>query len=803
MLSNYLTIGLRLLKTQKVFAFLNIAGLALGFACFLLIALFVRDELSYDSHYNDADRIYRAHLTAESARGTQQLAQTPPNWLPGLVDQQAEIETGVRVKPPRQKWMVGYENENYSERGWAFADHQIFDMFGIELVVGQSSDAIEVPYTVVISESMADKYFGSIDPIGKTLVLDNQYDFTVTGIMRDMRASSHMRYDFLASFNSLDDPTQLYMTDVTTAPFPFTYLYLKLSPGAISTNTEDAVTAFAIANAPQAGIDISAQLMPVMDIHLQSNLGDEINANGSVTTVWIFSAIALFILLIACINFMNLSTARSAKRSREVGLRKVMGAAKNQLVSQFLGEAVMTSFIALVLAVGLAMLALPAFNSLTGKEYALLSMMQPGLIGMMLVTVLVVGLVSGSYPAFYLSSFAPAVVLKGGHESKGRGKVSLRDGLVIFQFAISIALIIATATVYAQMVYISELDLGIDKEQVVTVELTDPVPASRYSALRDAFKRLPGVESVSAGMGSPAGFSNPAQLRTMDATEDENIPVTLYFVRYDYTETLGIELLTGRSFNENFPADTLDGIVLNEEAVRSFGFTNVEEAIGERVRFPGANQGPAANGLRIIGVVKDFNTSSVHQEIGPVAMMYNFFTFYAFVRVNPATTNETLSQMEQIWADVVPGYVFDVRFLDERFGALYETEQVLRQLLLIFAALTVFIACLGLFGLASYAAEKRTKEVGIRKALGATIGGVTFMLTRDLVRLVIPAFFLAAPVAWFVMGDWLASFSYATDQSMVTYVVAFVAAILISMATVSWQSIRAASVNPIKSLRYE
>ncbi len=801
MLSNYLTVGLRLLRTQRVFAFLNIAGLALGFACFLLIALFVREELSYDTQYREADSLYRVHMTAESSQGTQKLAQTPPNWLPGIVDQLAEIETAVRFKPPRQKWMVGYETDNYAETKLAFADHQVFDMFGIELVVGQPSTAIEAPFTMVISESMVQKYFGAEEPIGKTLVLDNQYDFTVTGIMKDMLPSSHMQYNFFTSFSSLTDPTQLYLVDVTTAPFPFTYTYVKLTPGASSEEVAEAISAFAMANAPQTGIEVSAELMPVTDIHLQSNLGDEINANGSVTTVWIFSSIAMFILLIACINFMNLSTARSAKRSREVGIRKVMGAAKDQLITQFLGEAVLTSFIAFIFALGLAMLALPVFNSLTGKEYAILNLFQPGLMGIMVATALVVGLVSGSYPAFFLSSFAPAIVLKGTHEHKGKGRLSLRDALVVFQFAISIALIIATATVYMQMVYISELDLGFDKEQVVTVELTDPTPSSRFPALRDAYAQLPGVESVSGGMGAPAGFSNPAQMRSVNATDDDNIPLTLYFVRYDYTETLGMEMAAGRSFTEDFPADTLGGIVLNEQAVADLGFESAEAAVGERVRFPGFNQG--GPGLQIIGVVKDFNTSSVHQDIGPVAMIYNFFAFYAFVRLNPNAASDTISQMEQIWADVVPGYVFDVRFMDERFGALYETEKVLRKLLLYFAGLTIFIACLGLFGLASYAAEKRTKEVGIRKAMGASIGGVTVMLTRDLVKLIVPAFILAAPIAWFAMNNWLAGFSYATEQSIITYGVAFVSAVLISLVTVSWQSIRAASVNPIQSLRYE
>lgn len=799
MLGNYLLVGLRHLRTQKVFAFLNIAGLALGFACFLLIALFVTDELSYDEHYSDAENIYRIQLTGQTNQGTQILAQTPPNWIPGIVDQQAEIVSAVRFKPPRQKWIVGFENDNFSENWWTFADAQIFDMFGIALTLGHASTALEAPWTVVLSESMAKKYFDDADPMGQTLKLDNQYEFTVSGVMEDMLPSSHMRYDFLASFESMRDPTQLYLRNVPEVPFPFVYTYLKLTPGASPESVSAAISEFAASIAPQAGVEIITSLIPITDIHLTSNLGDEIVPNGSMTTVWIFSAIALFILLIACINFMNLSTARSAKRSREVGIRKVMGAGKNQLITQFLGEALMTSFIALVLSIGLASLSLGAFNTLTGKAYSVFSLFDPTLMITMLLTAIVVGLVSGSYPAFFLSSFLPATVLKWTHVARGGGRVSLRDGLVVFQFAISIALIIATATVYLQMVYISEMDLGFDKEQVVTIELTDPTPSSRYPALREAFLNLSGVESVSAGISSPAGFSNPARLRPSHASEEESWPVTLFVVRYDYERTLGMEMAAGRAFSRDFPSDTLTGIVLNEEAVRTFGYASAEEAIGQDVIFPGGQN----NRREIIGVVKDFNSASAHQKIGPVAMVYNFFAFYAFVRITPAAAPTVIAQMEEIWNVVVPGYVFDLRFLDDRFGVLYSTERVLRKLLLYFAALTIFIACLGLFGLASYAAEKRTKEVGIRKALGATIGGVTYLLTRDLVRLVIPAFILAAPLAWFAMNEWLSGFSYATDQSWMTYAVAFVAAIVISVATVSWQSIRVATTNPIHSLRYE
>ena len=804
MLKNYLSVALRHFRTQRGATLLNVAGLALGFTCFALIAVFVTDEWSYDAHYDTADRMVRLHIEVPSEQGATKLAQSPPVWAPDMVENILAVERMTRIKPPRQQWMVSTEDRTFSEKRWAFADPQTVDMFDLNVVQGSAQQALEIPFSVMISREMARKYFGEADPLGKRLILDNQFDFTVQAVMASMPRSSHLRFDFLASYESLRDSTRLYLVNAPETQFPFSYTYFELAEGAdredVNARMEEYIASTLPPNLVAAGFNVNTELMPVRDIHLQSHLADEIEANGSPSTVWIFSAIALFVLLIACINFMNLATARSGRRAREVGLRKVLGAGRAQLVVQFLGEAMMTSFAALLVAWLTAWLVLGPFNNVMGTSYTVSALLDPALLLLLIGVAIFSGLVAGSYPAFFLSSFQPAAVLKGTHERAGGGAAHLRNALVVFQFAISIGLIIATLTVFRQMDHVSQMSLGFEKDQVATIELTDPTPVSRFPALRAALLDIPGVEGVSSGVSSPAGIQNYGRVRPIEAPQDETWPAAQYVVNFDYIETLGMEMLAGRSFSRDFPADTLGSVIINATAAREFGYASPDAAIGRELQFPGA---PAGQTNRIIGVVDDFVTGSAREEVGPVIFGYTSFAFYAFVRFDPAEAQRIVPEIERIWNATVPGYVFDLRFMNDRFEALYTSETVLRKLLQYFALLTIIIACLGLFGLASYAAERRTKEVGIRRVVGGSVAGISYLLTKDLTRLVVPAFVLAAPVTWFAMDRWLDGFVFATNQSLFIYAGALVGATVVAAGTVLFQSVRAASTHPVKALRSE
>lgn len=549
----------------------------------------------------------------------------------------------------------------------------------------------------------------------------------------------------------------------------------------------------------QSGITVIIDLMPVSDIHFYSHRSDEIQANGQVATIWIFFSIGLFVLLLACINFMNLATARSSRRSKEIGMRKVMGAGRSQLIGQFLGEAVLMSLVGLVLALGLSALLIGPFSSLTGKAFSVVHLFQPDLMALFLISAVLAGLFAGSWPAFYLSAFRPALVLKGTLGQGGRaggGSGWLRNGLVVFQFAISIGLIVATLTVFRQMEFLSSMPVGFDRHQVATIELTDPIPASRMPALREVFLQIPGVESVSSSAASPAGFFNDVRIRPVDAPQGESWPAYLYGVHFDYVETMGMEMVAGRSFSRDYPADTLDGLLINEAAAEAFGFGSPDEAIGREIEFAGGWQR-----LPVIGVVRDFLTGTAREQPGPVVMNFASFGFYGVVRLDARRAASIVPELEAAWSTIVPGYAFDLRFLDERFNALYTSETVLRKVLLWFSVLTVLIAALGLFGLAAHAAERRTREVGIRKVVGATSGSIIFLLTSDLTRLVFPAFLIAAPLTWWAMQQWLGGFAYAVRQSGWTYVATLVMALVIAAATVSIQSWRAATLDPVRTLR--
>lgn len=800
MLKNYLTIALRNLRKHKGYAAINVAGLAIGLACFALILLYVQDEFRYDDHNPNAERIVRVAVETEAGEGLQRTAQSPPIWPTLMLDEYPEVRAAVRFKPPRQTWMVRHDDEEFAEKGWAFADSSVFDIFHVPLVRGNPETALSTPFTVVVSESMVEKYFDGENPIGRMLSLDNQYDFEVAGVMADMPRTSHFHFDFLASFVSLEDPEQLYLFNALEGQFPFSYTYLLLEDGTTESFAQK-LPAFLDRHLPdqfrQGGTEMRAFLQPLTNIHLHSHLENEIEPNGDAGTVYVFLAVGLFVLLIACVNFMNLATARSANRAKEVGMRKVVGAHRRHLVAQFLGESALLALLALAVALVLVLLALPAFAMLSGKPLTAPAVLRPGFAGLMVTVTLGVGLLAGSYPAFFLSSFRPAAVLRGALRAGTSGASRLRKGLIIFQFGISLVLIISTLIVYQQMDYARTKKLGFDKEHVVVLQVTDPNAADQYPAYRDAILQDPNVLNVSASLSTPGGLQNQATVRPEGAPEEATYQVYTYFSDFHFAETLGLEVVAGRSLDPAFSTDSTQAILINETAARTFGWTP-EEALGKEILFGTNPQGP-----RVVGVVNDFHSQSVREQITPTVIAFNNFVFFAFVRIQPDDVPGTLASLRDTWERAVPGYVFDYSFLDEDFDELYQREDVLGTLLGYFAGLTIFIACLGLFGLASFMAEQRTQEIGVRKVLGASVAGIVLLLSKEFTKLVAAAFVVAAPVAYLAMRQWLSGFAYHTTVGVGTFLVAGAAALIIAWLTVSYQATRAALANPVEALRTE
>ncbi|MFV1979784.1 MAG: ABC transporter permease, partial [Rhodothermia bacterium] len=819
MFKNYLTVALRNLAKYRAYSLINVVGLAIGLASFVLILLFVQDEFSFDRHHENADDIYRLVVDIRNANGFTQTAQSGTAWGPDFQRDFPEVASMVRMKPPNQKWMVGREDLQFYEKDVAFVDSTIFDVFSIPFVRGNPESALDAPFKIVISEEMAAKYFRGEDPIGKTISLDNQYDFEVTAIMRDMPRNGHFRFGFLLSISTLGRVPIYGNVNFLTQHFPQVYTYLLLQPGtspaALEAKFPDFVTNYIGAAFPldDMGIEVDLFLQPLTDIHLRSHRANEIAANGDITTVYIFLAIALFILLIASINFMNLATARSASRAREVGMRKVVGAQRSHLVGQFIGESVLLSLIALVVAVVPVWLLLSTFNTLTGKDIPVSALAQPAMAFGLIGVAVVVGLLSGTYPAFFLSSFRPVEVLKGKlRAGSGRG-ADLRKGLIVAQFFVSIVLIVSTGIVYLQMDYVSNKKLGFDKEHVVVVELTDPTPRTLYRTYQQMLQQDPSIIDVSASSSAPASTVFEFQMQPLTAAPDENWTLKAYMSDFRFVETLDIDLLAGRTHSPDFPIDTVAAMggpgrgndaplifstaVINRTAAEGFGWDDPEEALDKEIGFAGGGN----LAFRIVGVVEDFHSQSVRETISPTIIAFaNEQAFqYALVRIRPGEIGQTIARMRQHWDEILPAYAFEYTFLDEDFAGLYQADTLVSTLLGYFALLTIFIACLGLFGLASFTAEQRTKEIGVRKTLGASVAGIIVLLSKEFATLVAIAFVVATPVALWAMSKWLGGFAYRMDlvQSWWIVLSAGFGALLIALVTVSYQSMKAALTNPV------
>ncbi|MBC8152048.1 MAG: ABC transporter permease [Bacteroidetes bacterium] len=810
MLRNYLKIAWRNLLRNKAFTAINIAGLSIGMATCLLISLFVLDELSYDRFHQKADRIVRVVFRGTMNGEKMREASVMPPVAQTLRADYPEVLEAARLRGSGVA-RVTYANKMFQEEKLAYADSNFFQVFTLPLLKGDAKTALLQPNTVVITSIVAQKYFGSDDPIGKILTFkDVPTPYTVTGVMAPIPANSHFHFDLFASMASLPEakaPNWLQSSYHTYLVLPAGYDYQKLQAKLPQVTEKYMASQFekmmgvSLADIRKKGNDFGLFLQPLTDIHLRSDLKPEsqLEPGGDIRYVYIFGAIALFMLLLACINFMNLSTASATKRAKEVGIRKVMGSEKGRLVGQFLAESTLLTVLSLVLAVGLVWLTLPFLNDLSGKTLRLNFGQTPWLLPGLLLFGLLVGVLAGSYPAFFLSSFKPIIVLKGSvAATSGRGGISLRSGLVVFQFFISFLLLVGTTVVYRQLGYIQNTKLGYDNEQVLVVQGTWSLAKNEAVFKRQLLQDSRVVRASVSGH-LPTGPSNDGQFSVFPDSQNEQVArVIRYGIDYDYLPTLGMKVVTGRNFSPAFGTDS-SGVLVNETAARTFGWG--KNAVGHTLNSP--NQQGEVITYRVIGVVQDFHFRSLHERIAPLAMVLGDNAGSVIVKAKTKDMAGLLASVKTQWQTFKPDEPFRFSFLDKSYQATYQAELKTGRILGLFAGLTIFVACLGLFGLATFTAEQRTKEIGVRKVLGASVMSIVGLLSKDFLKLVLIAIVMASPLAWYAMNRWLQDFAYKIDIEWWVFALAGLLAVGIALLTVSFQSIKAALMNPVKSLRSE
>lgn len=811
MLRNYIKIAIRNLWRNKSFSAINILGLAMGIASCLVIMLFVVDELSYDRFNENADRIVRVVFRGSVQGEKMNEAHVMPPVAKTLLADYPEVENATRLRAygtPK----VTHNDRTFRNNTFAFVDSNFFQVFTLPLLEGDPTKALVQPNSLVISRATAQKYFGEADPIGKVLSFkDWNQDFTITGVMENIPENSHFQFDLLGSMAGFPD------AEVNSWMVSEFHTYLLLAPGYDYKQLEaklpqvvekymgpqlQQAMGISLEQFNNAGNSLGLFLQPVTDIHLHSDLIHELRPGGNIQYVYIFGAIALFMLLIACINFMNLSTAGASKRAKEVGVRKVLGSGKGQLVRQFLTESVLLSLLALLIALIFVRAALPVFNELSGKNLSLQYWNNPMILPGLLLFGLFVGVLAGSYPAFFLSAFKPIAVLKGSVSSpagaSGKKTLSLRSGLVVFQFCISIILIIGTTVVYQQLRYIQNKELGYKKDQVLVLPETNLL-GQQVEVFRQQLLQDPRIVSVSTSGFLPAGPSwNNNFFIFPDGDASKGVKTLRYDVDDQYLATLGIELVAGRNFSQEYGADS-SAIILNETAAAALGWGL--DALGKTLT--NANNEGIISSYRVIGVVKDFHFRSLHERIAPLVMVMGNSSGSVIAKVGTDDVGGLLASAEKHWKALVADEPFYYSFLDERFEKTYEAEMKVGRILAIFAALTIFVACLGLFGLATFTAEQRTKEIGVRKVLGADVPDIVALLSKDFLKLVFVAAIVAFPIAWWAMHQWLEDFAYRIDLPLWAFIGAGVLATIIAFLTIGYHAIKAATANPVKNLRTE
>jgi putative ABC transport system permease protein len=806
MFKSYFKIAFRNLSANKSFSFINISGLAVGLTTCVVIMLYVLDEMSYDKHHKHGHLVYRI---ASEVKGEKWMAAPAP-LAEGLKKDFPEVEQVTRLLrfPGAEKMLLKNEQnqKQFFETNAYYVDSTFFELFTYDLKFGDVNTALHEPNSIVISEQVAYKFFGNENPVDNVLKIGlsfGEFNYTVKGVFKNSNNKSHIPANILLSMNN-GDVGGWVKTLTNWASNSIFHSYVKLKEGTDAKAFESKLGSFLDRNGgadfKAAGFTKQLFIQPLEDIYLHSNYGYEVAANGNVKYLYIFTTIAAFVLLIACINFMNLSTARSEKRAKEVGMRKAIGATRSALVSQFLLESIFISGLALVLAVVMIQLVIPVFNQLTHKHLSLLKVPH-GYIWLIALT-LVTGFLSGIYPAFYLSAFKPIAVLKG-KLANNFSAVAIRKGLVVFQFTISIVLIFSAILIGQQMNFLSSQSLGFDKNQKIIIPIQTNESFTNANTLKNELLNNAAVFAVAKGGTYPGIESVTSMLfHAEGSASQENVDINTASVEAGYIETLGIKLLEGRDFAKD-SADDLQALVINEAAAKQLGYT-VENAVGRKVYYEFQNQKVEMN---IIGVVADYHFQSLHQKIKPLALTVSPFfggpTSYLIVDVKSSDYAELITAFQKSWSKINPNSPFAYSFLDQDFQKNYEKEERTAQLIRYFTIVAVVIACLGLFGLTTFTAEQRIKEIGVRKVLGASVSEIVSLLSKDFLKLVIISIILSSPIAYYIINEWLQGFEYRIGFHWWVFVIAGIAAILIALFTISFHTIKAAISNPIKSLRSE
>ena len=796
MIKNLLLIAIRNFKKDKWYSLLNILGLTIGITFSLFLIFYIRDELNYDRFYDKADRIFRvvSYIQEPDKKTNWTLTQLPLG--PTLKKDFPEVEEAVRFQGRERTLFKNGEN-NFYETKIYYADSNVFKIFSYKFIEGNAATALMLPNSIVLSKTLANKYFGKNTPaVGKTL--RTVYDvYKVTAVIEDLPKNSHLLFDMLISISSILKGPQSGQDNWGNFN-NFTYVLMK--PGTTAAAFEKKLVPmydkYMAALFAQFNVKMKYGVQPITAIHLHSDLEREPEELGNMSYIWIFSAVAFFMLLIACINYMNLTTARSARRAKEIGIRKVTGSTKKQLVLQFLCESLLTAFVAVLLSVLLVMLLMSLFNSISGKAFTIGTLFQPFNIILLLGIILFTGLVGGSYPAFYLSSFKPVSILKGAL-SKASGNVNLRRTLVVLQFSISMIMLICTWVVYSQLSYLRKKDLGFNKDQVMMVTInTGEDERSKIFAMNNDFRKLPGIKMVGTGNCYPGSANinlNLFHVETKKGYVDK--AVECYGIDENYLGALSIPIVKGRNFLS--PADTLRSILVNEAMVKHFGW---DDPIGRRVKFPGDT---SAFYLEVVGVVKDFNQKSLYNPIAPLLFFYGPNSNVIQLKMNGGNVKNTIAQVESSWKKYFPQLPFEYKFLDEDFNSQYAADQKRGKIFAAFSILTIIITCLGLLGLTAFTTQQKQKEISIRRVMGASMVQVVTMITKNYLWLALIAAAIAFPVAWYFMSGWLHVFPYNTGLSVIPFIISAFVIVLTAAVTAMYHSARAALAKPAKVLRTE
>jgi putative ABC transport system permease protein len=789
MLKNYLKIAFRNLLRHKGFSFINIFGLGIGMASSILILLWVTDELSYDKFHNHHENLFRItsslpELNVHAAVSSAPLAQAFTQQLP-------EVKKAVRVGGLYSE-LLEVGDALFDEKRIVYADSNFLQFFSFPMKAGDAKTALLQPQSIVVTDAMARKYFGDQDPIGKVIRRAHQDDLTVTGVL-DIPENSHLQFDFLIPMSFLARSNRDLKENIWDNFNFYTYVYLDDKVAASEAEQKTLAEKFTdIYKANEPNLKVHFALQPLTRIHLHSKFIADLPGHGNIQYVYIFSVVGLFILAVACINFMNLATARSARRAKEVGLRKVAGAVRFQLVRQFLAESSLIAFVSLALAIAIVFVVLSAFNDLSGKNLAI-SFLNYKLVIMLLGITFITGLLAGSYPAFFLSSFVPAAVLKGNLKS-GAKSATFRNVMVVIQFTVSITLLVGTTIVYNQLQYIKNKNIGFDKENLIYAPMTGAL-WTKYQALRTSLEENPMTSDFAIVSDLPTLISNATIGVEWPGKDPDAQPLfTNVAVDENAIDLLKLTLLAGRNFSEDIAADSVN-LIVNEATLKTMNM-KVEDAVGSSITLWG-NKGT------IIGVIKDFNFQPLQKSIEPLLLRFNRWGGIALLKTKPQQTEATIEQLGNIFKKLNPEYPFTYNFVEEDLDKMYRAEQRLGTLFTIFAGLAIFISCLGLYGLSAFLAERRTKEIGVRKVLGASVPHIVFLLSRTFTKPILIAMLIATPLSWYAMDQWLSGFAYHVSISWTVFLLSFLISLTIAWGTVSFESIKAAIADPARSLKDE